>query len=82
MQGDLDSAVRGLSEGAAKKLREKLEPHVGQPKSYELPEDSGGVTGFYIAEEAEGWIADYYRFAVFCVCFISKCKSFGDLRQR
>ncbi len=38
---------------------EALEPHIDQPVSHELPEDSGAITGAYTEEEAEKWIAEY-----------------------
>ena len=57
---DVDSLVEGLlNENAKKDLREKLEPHIGEPESNELPEDSGAITGAYTEEEAEQWIAEY-----------------------
>jgi len=56
---DIDSLVEGLSDEKAKDLRVKLEPHIDKPSSYELPEDSGAVTGVYTKEEAERWIAEY-----------------------
>ena len=37
----------------------KLESHIDKPSSYELPEDSGAVTGVYTKEEAKQWIAEY-----------------------
>ena len=55
----VDSLVSGLSEVGARKLREALEPHIGQPISHELPEDSYALTGTYTAEDAEQWIAEY-----------------------
>ena len=56
---NVNSLVAGLSESGARKLREILEPHIDQPISHELPEDSGAITGSYTAEEAEQWIAEY-----------------------
>ena len=56
---DVDSIVKDLSDERAKNLREKLEAHIGQPASHELPENSGAITGAYTAEEAEQWIAEY-----------------------
>ena len=56
---NVDSLVKGLSEAGAKELRETLEPHIDQPISHELPENSGAITGTYTAEEAEQWIAEY-----------------------
>lgn len=50
--------VKGLSDSGAKTLRELLEPHIDQPVSHELPEDSGAITEPYTEEEAEQWIAN------------------------
>ena len=58
-QEDLDSIVKGLSDEKAKELRTKLEPHIDQPISHELPKNSGAITEPYTAEEAEQWIAEY-----------------------
>ena len=58
---DMDSLVEGISEAAAKMLQNALEPHIGQPESRELSENSGAVTGAYTKEEAEGWIAEYEK---------------------
>ena len=58
---DLDSLLEGLSEEKTNELREKLEPHIDQPMSYGLPEDSGAITGAYTKEEAEEWIAEYEK---------------------
>ena len=58
-QEDLDALVEGLSDDKAKKLRETLKPHIDQPVSNKLPENSGAITGAYTAEEAEQWIAEY-----------------------
>ena len=60
-QEDLDSFVKGLSDGGAERLREKLMPHVDKPISHQLPEDSGAITGAYTEEEAEEWIAEYKK---------------------
>ena len=59
---ELDSLVEDLSDEKAERLREKLEPHIDQPKSNELPVNSGVVTGAYAKEEAERWIAEYEKF--------------------
>ena len=50
---------KGLSDGEAKKLRERLAAHIGKPVSHELPENSDVSTGAYTEEEARQWIADY-----------------------
>ena len=60
-QKDVNSLVKGLSDEKANELREKLEPHIDQPISNELPEDSGAITGAYTKEEAEEWIAEYEK---------------------
>ena len=56
---DVDFLVEGLSDEKANELREKLEPHIDQPASNELPEDSGAITGAYTEEEAKEWIAEH-----------------------
>ena len=58
---DVDCLVEDLSNEKAKELREKLEPHVDQPESNELPPMGYGhiSTGTYTEEEAEEWIAEY-----------------------
>ena len=58
-QKDVDSFVEDLPDAQAKELRERLTPHIGKPKSNKLPKDSRAITGSYIAEEAEQWIAEY-----------------------
>ena len=59
-QEKVDSIVESMLDGEQKKrLRELLIPHVGKPPSSELPKDSGAITGSYIKEEAEEWIAEY-----------------------
>ena len=60
-QEDVDSTVGGFSEESVwvRELRERLKPHIDQPVSHELPENSGAITGTYTAEEAEQWIAEY-----------------------
>ena len=60
-QKDCDAFVRGLSDEAANKLREKLIPHIDQPASNQLPENSDPITGSYTAEDAEKWIAEYEK---------------------
>ena len=60
-QEDLDTLCEGLSDGQAQALRKKLELHVGQPASNELPVNSGAKTGAYTREEAEQWIAEYNK---------------------
>ena len=58
-QEDVDSIVKDLSDEKANKLREKLTPHIGRPKSNQLPEGSGAITGSYNEQEAEKWLAEY-----------------------
>ena len=53
------SIGKGLPDEAAKRLREKLEAHIGKPESHELPENSGARIGAYTEEEARRWIAEY-----------------------
>ena len=55
----VDYLVEGLSDERANELRERLEPHIGRPASYELPTDSGANTGTYPIRDAEIWIAEY-----------------------
>ncbi len=57
----LDIFVKGLSDEAARDLREKLTRHVGKPVSHQLPKNSGAITGAYTEEEAEQWIAEYEK---------------------
>ena len=58
---DLDTLCKGLSAEKAQALRKELTPHVGQPASHELPENSDAVTGAYTQEEAKQWIAEYNK---------------------
>ena len=58
-QKDVDSFVEDLPDVQAKKSRERLTPHIGQPESNKLPQDSRAITGSYTKEEAEKWIAEY-----------------------
>ena len=60
-QEDVDSLVKDLSDAQARELRERLTPHIGQPESNQLPENSGAITGSYTKEEAEKWIAKYEK---------------------
>ena len=55
----LAQTLKDLPDEKANKLRKKLTPHIGQPKSNQLPEDSGAIIGSYTKEEAEQWIAEY-----------------------
>ncbi len=60
IQTDVDSSVEGLLDEQEKELlRANLEPHIDQPASHQLPENSGAITGIYTEEEAEEWIAEY-----------------------
>ena len=56
-QEDVDSLVQDLSDCKAAELKKKLD--INKRKSYELPQDSNAITGFYSEEEADKWIADY-----------------------
>ncbi len=61
-QEKVDSFVEGLSNKKANELRERLESHIDQPASNELPEnlengDDDNMT--YPKEDAETWIAEY-----------------------
>ena len=56
---DVNSLVEGLSDEKADNLRERLEPHIGQSASNELPENSGAIIKPpYTKEKAEQWIAE------------------------
>ena len=55
---NVDSFVKCLP-GEEEKLWERLRLHINKPASNELPKDSGAITGFYTAEAAEQWIAEY-----------------------
>ncbi len=56
---EVESVLDGMYHETANALREKLTPHVGKGRTYELPEQSGAVIGAYTEEEAEKWIAEY-----------------------
>ena len=57
---DVESLVEGLSKEQANELREKLESHIGKPRSNgRLHCD--GITGSYSKEKAEQWIAEYKK---------------------
>ena len=58
---DLASIGKGLPDKDAKRLREKLEAHIGPLKSrvFGLPENSGASIGAYTYEAAAQWIAEY-----------------------
>lgn len=58
-QENVDSLVEGLPDYLVMRLRGSLRPHIGEPESHELPQDSGAITGSYTKEEAEQWIAEY-----------------------
>ena len=60
-QEDVDLLVKNLDDEEAKKLREKLTPHIGQPENNQLPQESGAITGSYTKEEAEEWITEYEK---------------------
>ena len=55
------SIGKGLSDEDAKKLRERLEAHIGPPESrvFGLPKNNGASIGSYTKEEAAQWIAAY-----------------------
>ena len=59
IQGGVDRLVEGLSPEKAKILQQILAPHIGNPLSYELPENSCAITGAYTEEEAEKWIVEH-----------------------
>ncbi|MDE2741354.1 MAG: pentapeptide repeat-containing protein, partial [Gemmatimonadota bacterium] len=57
----VDSLVGGLSDDQAKRLQGRLRRHIDTPESYELPENSGAITGTYTEEDAEKWISEYNK---------------------
>ena len=58
---EFDSIAEELSDEKAMELRKKLEPHIGNPISNNLPENSHAITGAYNKKEAEKWIAEYEK---------------------
>ena len=60
-QEDVDYLVESLADHTSKKLREKLNNHTGKSESNKLLDSSGAITGSYIKEEAERWIAEYKK---------------------
>ena len=56
---DLDTLCEDLSDDLAQVLREKLNPHVGQPARPTSPRDAKASA--YTQEEAEQWIAEYNK---------------------
>ena len=60
-QEDVDSVSNGLPHSHAKVLQKELNPHIGQPRSYQLPKSSGAITGAYTEIEAEEWIDEYEK---------------------
>ena len=60
-QEEIESFVKNLSDEKANELREKLESHIGKEEHNEPPIDSGAITGIYIKEDAEQWIAEYEK---------------------
>ena len=60
-RNDVDSFINDLPSYAIDEFREKLEPHIDQPASNELPEDSGAIVGAYTKEEAAPWITEYHE---------------------
>ena len=58
----IEKHVEGVwSEEKKHYLRANLTTHVDKPLSFELPENSGAITGAYTKEEAEQWIAEYEK---------------------
>ena len=47
--------------GGTNRLRRRLQPHVGEDVSDELPENSGAITGKYTQKDAKKWIAEYRK---------------------
>ena len=57
-QEDLDALVELVPEEKREQVRQ-LACHIGNPAIYELPKNSGAITGAYTKKEAEQWIAEY-----------------------
>ena len=60
-QEDVGLLVKNLDDEEAKELRQKLAPHIGKPKSNQLPKNSGAITGSYTEKKAKKWIAEYEK---------------------
>ena len=58
---DVDSIVEDFPDERAKRVRERLGPHIDHPESHEPPKDGSVNLGAYTAEEAEQWIAEYNK---------------------
>ena len=58
-EGDVASILEMVSDEEPSVLKARLESHIDEPVSAELPEDSEVTTEPYTAEEAEQWIAEY-----------------------
>ena len=56
---DVDSFVEGLSKKKANKLRESLQDHIKEEKSYELSDERGAIITPYNEKKAKKWIKDY-----------------------
>ena len=56
---EVDALIKDLPPETAKILQITLTPHIGRPLSFQLPENSGAITGSYSKEDAEKWIAEY-----------------------
>ena len=56
---EVDALIKNLPPEKAKILQIILTPHIGRPLSFQLPENSGAITGSYSKEDAEKWIAEY-----------------------
>ena len=58
-QEEVDALIKDLPPETAKILQITLTPHIDRPLSFQLPENSGAITGSYSKEDAEKWIAEY-----------------------
>ena len=56
---EVDALIKDLPPETAKILQITLTPHIGRPLSFQMPENSGAITGSYSKEDAEKWIAEY-----------------------
>ena len=58
-QEDLNDLLEGISDEEAKEFRERLTPHIDEPRNHDLPELSGAITGKYTEQDAKQWIDEY-----------------------
>ena len=58
-QEELNDRLEGFSDEEAKEFRERLTPHIDEPRNHDLPELSGAITGKYTEQDARQWIDEY-----------------------